>query len=136
MGLPRRTFGLRAGALLCMSLAVLAPSCARRTFVQREVADLQHRLEAPSEAVASSTAVERGGSKVRTLWQVRSLRPPSAYLDWAAQRLRGDYEVTNRADLVMSFAKQTEGDVFYLRLDASPSASGSFVKITLDARPD
>lgn len=131
------TFGARIAALLLGFLfAMLTLSCGQDRFVKHEIADLQRRLEAPGELVIGPGDIHRDDRSVKTQWQVQSPRTPAVYLDWATRHLSGDYQVTNRSDLAMSFAKPTEGDVFYLRLDASQSASGSLVKITLEARPD
>jgi hypothetical protein len=126
----------RLGLLMTtLALTAVALSCSQNRFVEREIADLQGRLKAPGEEIGP-VSIDRDERSVKAQWEVRSPRTPTAYLEYAAQQLSGDYELTQRTGTMLSLAKQTGGDAFYLQLDVSRPAPGVTVAVTLEARPD
>jgi hypothetical protein len=125
------------GLLLGLSLAVSVLSCtAPEGFFAGEVSQLQHRSERAPDAILQPAVIHRTSTQIAASWKVNSFQTPVAYLDWAARQVDGDYRVTVRTESFIGFAKQTQGDVFYLRVQALPSSSGALAQWTLQGMPD
>jgi len=46
-----------------------------------------------------------------------SSRTSAEYIEWLATEVGRDYRVANGSDSSVGFAKQVEGDAFYLKID-------------------
>jgi hypothetical protein len=117
---------------LMFSFALLTASCSESRFVDHAIIDVERRLEISTPPAR----IDRDEKRIEAEWSLEDSRTPTAYLTWAEQQLRGDYELTQRTEGVISFAKETEGDALYLRLSVDPTVSGANVTITLEAMPD
>jgi hypothetical protein len=125
------------GFLLGLSLAVSAPSCtAPGGFFSHEVSELQYRSERAPDGILQTAVIHRTSTRITASWSVKSFQTPALYLDWAARQVDGDYRVTARTESYIRFAKQTQGDVFYLSVEALPSSPGALVQWTLQGMPD
>lgn len=108
----------------------------RASPMESEVDDLRHRLETASEHISQPVVTHRVGNHVTAQWEDGSSRSSTAYLDWVAGRLDGDYAIEARTESSIRFSKWTGGDAFYLTVKTGRANDGTLVQCTLEAMPD
>jgi hypothetical protein len=128
----KRQFVRTVPILIIIGLAI---SCSDTGYLQQEAEHLQYRLQESGDAIARAVGPDREGNSLRMTWETQSERPPAAYVDWASRQLAVEYQVVSKTSSIIDFAKEAHGDSVQLRLEASPSGTGSVVKFLLQSMP-